>query len=84
MTNLFGDVEAGKTAARFLEQLEPYFSIIDADLMRAFRDCSLRDQDGLMLIKLQHKALEALRMNIQSVVTTGKMADVELDKRNAK
>lgn len=82
MNNLFGDVEAGRRAEELLLQLEPYFTIVETDLLRAFKECSIRDHDGLMVIKLQHKALEALRMNIQSVMTTGKLADVEISQRN--
>lgn len=81
---LYGDAESGRRAADLLAGLEPYLKLVEDGLIRGFTACPLRDQDGLMLIKLQHKALESLKINIQSVITTGKLADVELTEKEKK
>jgi len=80
MNSLYGDQEAGRKAAELIDSLVPYFNIIEAGLVDQFKKCPVRDEQGLVLIQLHFKVMEALKMHLNSVVATGKMAEIDLSK----
>ena len=73
----YADMERGRQAQVLLDGLKPYFIKMDEALMRTFKECPIRDEKALMIVKLQMNALTRLEQNIESVVTTGKLAEME-------
>lgn len=57
--------------------LDDFFDRKDKELYAAFRQVSLGDSKTLVEIHHQSKSLNALRMEVQSAVNTGKLAAKE-------
>ena len=74
------EVEVGYQAEGLIEKLNPYFDMMELQLIKGIRACSVADTESLHNIKLQLHALDKLRFNIQSVIDTGKLATNELEK----
>lgn len=73
------EIDAGNRAKIVLEQVEPYISRLESNLLEEFANCPLSSNpDGLILIKLQLRAVKGLRQLIGDVVSTGDMAYKEL------
>ena len=70
------EVGKGRMAAELMRQVEPYFDEVHQNLVSALVAHSSTDLDGLQAIKMQISALEALRLNIESVIATGTMAEM--------
>lgn len=67
-----------KSAAIWRDFIEPFYVAKTAVLFNAFRDCPIRDAEGLMNIKLQCTALDSLKSELTTFIETGKMADLTL------
>ena len=72
------EVYMGHKAKVLLEELEPYFKTMEAQLIDAIYTCSITDVDSLHNIKIQLHGLKSLQHNIQQVIDTGKLASAEL------
>jgi len=72
------EVHMGHKAKVLLEELEPYFKIMEAQLINAIYTCSVSDIDTLHNIKIQLHGLKSLQQNVQQVIDTGKLASAEL------
>ena len=62
-----------------MDALEPYFNNMDEALIRTLRNAPVRDEEGIMLIKMQMDALTRLKINLNSIIDTGKLAEMEKD-----
>ena len=51
-------------------------------LVNAFESCPLRDTEGLVGIRYQMSALRGFKKNMQSMMETGFMADLEIKSKN--
>lgn len=84
MSDLYEDVEDGRNAGLLYEKMLPYFDIVEGNIVEGFKTCPIRDEDGLVLLRMQHQSLEAIKFQLQSVITTGKLADVAINQENDK
>lgn len=57
--------------------LDTFFDRKEIELWQAFNNVSIGDRDALENIHHQYKSLNALRLEVQSVVDTGMMAQAE-------
>lgn len=57
----------------------PFFHEKEAVLIEAFRVCGLRDNEGLIKIKMQFSAIDALKAELLGYMETGKLADISLN-----
>ena len=73
------EVEVGYQTSVLVDKLDPYFVAMEAQLLNAVRLCSVTDLDCLHNIKLQLHALDTLKLNLESVINTGKLASAELE-----
>ena len=60
MNSLYVDRETGRKAQELYDNLVPYFNQIEDNLNAQFKACPVRDQDGLTLIHIHFKMLEAV------------------------
>lgn len=61
------------------EFFKPFFDQKEVVLIEAFRACGLRDEEGLVKIKMQFQAIDALRSELLGYMDTGKLADISLN-----
>ena len=64
--------------------VQPFFNKKEQVLIEAFRQCPIRDDQGLMNIKLQFTAIDALKSEMMEYIETGKMADISLQQATRK
>ena len=62
---------------------KPFFEEKSEVLIEAFRICEMRDEEGLIKIHMQFKAIDALRAELLGYIETGKLASVSLDQAEA-
>lgn len=60
------------------EFFQPFFAEKEAVLIEAFRAVSVTDSEALLNIRLQFKALDTLRDELNRYIETGKMASKSL------
>ncbi len=58
---------------------EPFFDEKETVLIEAFRACGLRDEEGLVKIKMQFTAIDALKSELLGYMETGKLANISLN-----
>jgi len=58
---------------------KPFFEEKQEILIEAFRVCGLRDEEGLLKIKMQFSALDSLRDELLGYMETGRLADISLN-----
>jgi len=78
VTDYYRDSELGRRAGELQLSLEPYFDAIEERLYMKFKTAPIRDEEGMVLLRLQHHALGLLKQELETVITTGKFADVKL------
>lgn len=71
-------VKGARAEAVWKEFVEPFYVAKTAQLFNAFRDAPQRDVDGLIGIKLQLAALDAIKGEFANFMETGKIADFTL------
>jgi len=78
--NLADEVRDGRDAERLLSDplLIKTLDTMEEALTEAFKRAPIRDDEGLMGIKLQMNALHAFRKNLKTCVDTGKMATIQI------
>jgi hypothetical protein len=76
------ELELGHKATVLMDELTPYFDAMNAQLIAGIKQCPIADTETLHIIKLQMHALDRLRLNMQSVIDTGKLAKAELEQNN--
>lgn len=54
-------------------ELNQAFDAVRAAIIEKIEACPIRDDDGLRILRLQLKLLKDVRMNLESVVNTGKV-----------
>lgn len=62
---------------------KPFFEEKETVLIEAFRACGLRDEEGLVKIKMQFTAIDALRLELLGYMDTGKLASISLNELEA-
>lgn len=67
-----------RAAAANSEFFQPFFDEKEEVLIEAFRTVSVTDSEALLNIKLQFKALDTLRDELNRYIETGKMANRSL------
>lgn len=67
-----------RAAAANEEFFQPFFVHTEEILIKAFREVSVTNSEALLNIRLQFKALDALKGQIDSFIATGKMASQTL------
>lgn len=58
--------------------LDKFFEDKEAQLFNAFKNCPLGDEKVLAGIHMAYKSMHALQSEVQSVMNTGKMAEMSL------
>ena len=61
----------------------PFIEAKEAVLIEAFRVCEMRDEEGLIKIKMQFSAIDALKAEMLGYIETGKLASTTLDQAEA-
>ena len=65
--------------------IQPFFDAKSKELYEVFKECPVRDKDGLMEIHAQTLVLESMRTHFIHFINTGKLAQKQLkedDKEN--
>ena len=65
-------------AATWDKMVEPFFIEKHAELYEAFKNCPVRDKEGLLEIHAQTLALESMRLHFLHFIQTGTMAQKTL------
>lgn len=70
----------GEQYSRIYENyVKPFVDAKQESLFEAFKACPSDDKDKLVLIRLQVNAVEALDVEFQHYITTGKLAEKTLN-----
>ena len=76
--------DLGTRAAQAWESFfKPFFEEKSEVLVEAFRICEMRDEEGLIKIHMQFKAIDALKAELLRYIETGKLASISLDQAEA-
>ena len=80
----YGDEIAAAREVRTLKNgvLDNFFENKDRQFFETFKQIPIGSVDDLVNLHTQVKSLNALRVELQSVLNTGKMAQVKLDELN--
>ena len=72
-----------KAQQAWISFFQPFFEEKNEVLIEAFRTCVMRDEEALIKIHMQFKAIDSLRLELLGYIETGKLASVSLDKAEA-
>lgn len=76
--------DKGSRAQRAYEDFfAPFLAQKEAVIIEAFRTCEMRDEIGLMNIKMQFTAIDALNTELLAYIDTGKLASTTLNQVEA-
>jgi len=80
---LHKEASMGEFAKKCKEELlDPFFTQHGESLFELFKQCSFRDEEGLMKLKAQANALESLQQRVEYFIATGQMAVDTLNQEN--
>ncbi len=77
-------LEGGKAQRVYDEYIDEFCERRRLGLFQAFRDLPLTDTENLMEVKRMLSAIDALEADILTVIQTGKMASISLNKQEVK
>jgi len=75
--------KGAKAASSMTTFITPFIEEKEKVLVEAFRVCGMRDTDGLLAIKMQFSAIDALKAEMQGFLDTGNLASSTLDEYEA-
>lgn len=76
------EAQAGSRAEMLLEDLQPYFDMVEGAILDKWKTSPVGDEKGQHELRLMYKLLGDLKANIKTVIDTGKMAKIELERDN--
>ena len=72
----------GTRAEYLLTELQPYFDALRLAIISQWENSPIRDKEGQNELRLMRKLLSDLEANIKTVIDTGKMARVQIQKES--
>lgn len=76
------EVTKGVQAERLLEQVKPYFDLVETAILDKWKDSPVADKEGQHELRLMYKLLGDLQANIKTAITTGKLAQVQIERES--
>lgn len=76
------EIQDGTRAEYLMDEMRPYFDMLRDAIIKQWESCPVRDKDGQNELKLMRKLLNDLEGNIKTVVDTGKLAKVQIEREN--
>jgi hypothetical protein len=80
--NLDNEIAQGNNAERVLTDVSPYFDMVEAAILDAWKKSPVADEKGQHELRLMLKLLGDLKANIKTAIDTGKLAKVQIEREN--
>ena len=75
--------KGARAESAYRDFISPFIEQKEAILIEAFRACEIRDEEGLMKIKMQYAAIDSLETELKRFMETGRLADMTLNQIEA-
>jgi len=72
----------GVQAERLLEQVNPYFDMVENAILDKWKESPIADKEGQHELRLMYKLLGDLKANIRTAIDTGKMAQIQIERES--
>lgn len=82
MADLEREITQGYEASRLLSAITPYLDDMQADVYINFQECPVRDEQALVLLKMQSNAIKGLRDKLQMAIDEGAIAAEQVRRMN--
>lgn len=76
------EVTKGIQAERLLEEIKPYFDMVDVAIIEKWKASPVSDKEGQHELRLMHKLLGDLQANLTTAINTGKMAQIQIERES--
>jgi hypothetical protein len=76
------EVNQGANAERVLGDISPYFSMVEAAILAAWKKSPVADEKGQHELRLMLKLLDDLKANLNTAIQSGKLASVQIEREN--
>lgn len=80
--NLEYDASEGNRAERILSDINPYFDMVEVAILDAWKKSPVGDEKGQHELRLMIKLLSDVKANLKTVIDTGKIAKVTIERDN--
>jgi hypothetical protein len=80
--SLDNEIAQGQNAERILNDASPYFDMVEAAILDAWKKSPVADEKGQHELRLMLKLLGDLKANIKTAIDNGKLAKVQIEREN--
>lgn len=80
--SLDDEIAAGNNAERVLGDVSPYFDLVEAAILDAWKKSPVADEKGQHELRLMIKLLGDLKANLKTAIDTGKLAKVQVERES--
>lgn len=74
------EIQDGVRAEYLMEEMKPYFDMVRDAIVKQWESSPIRDKEGQNELRLMRKLLNDLEANIKTVIDTGKMAKIQVER----
>lgn len=76
------DASEGNRAERILSDIIPYFDMVEVAILDTWKKSPVSDEKGQHELRLMIKLLSDVKANLKTVIDTGKLAKVTIERDN--